>query len=81
MSKKTQLEEGIKEIIKAISQSPEVLDEMTFNDLGIDSLGIIRMFVEIEERWGISFEDEAIEINMYSTIKEFLKLFSKEKVS
>lgn len=76
-----QIEEGIKGIIKDISQSPEVSNDMTFNSLGIDSLGIIRMFVEIEEKWGISFEDENIEINMYSTIEEFLGLFSEEKTS
>lgn len=42
-------------------QSESVTPEMTFDDLGADSLDIVEFVMEIEDQFEIQFEDERIE--------------------
>ncbi|AXY25412.1 acyl carrier protein [Suicoccus acidiformans] len=42
-------------------QESVVTPEMTFDDLGADSLDVVELVMEIEDKYNIQFDDEKIE--------------------
>ncbi|MGO4936588.1 acyl carrier protein [Fundicoccus sp. Sow4_H7] len=42
-------------------QEEKVTEKMTFDDLGVDSLDVVELVMELENRFGVQFEDEKIE--------------------
>lgn len=42
-------------------QAESVTPTMTFNDLGADSLDIVELVMELENRFEVTFDDEKIE--------------------
>ncbi|UUX34093.1 acyl carrier protein [Fundicoccus culcitae] len=42
-------------------QADKITEEMTFDDLGADSLDVVELVMELEDRFGVQFEDEKIE--------------------
>lgn len=42
-------------------QEEKVTEKMTFDDLGVDSLDVVELVMELEDRFGVQFEDEKIE--------------------
>ncbi|MCW6652611.1 acyl carrier protein [Aerococcaceae bacterium NML191292] len=41
--------------------SEKVTEQMTFEDLGADSLDVVELVMELEDRFNVQFEDEKIE--------------------
>ena len=39
----------------------DVTPQMTFDDLGADSLDVVEVVMEVEDQFGIEFEDDRIE--------------------
>lgn len=42
-------------------QEDRVTSDMTFNDLGADSLDVVELVMELENRFEVTFEDDKIE--------------------
>lgn len=42
-------------------QEDKVTEEMTFEDLGADSLDVVELVMELEDHFNIQFDDERIE--------------------
>lgn len=42
-------------------QEEKVTEEMTFEDLGADSLDVVELVMELEDHFNIQFDDEKIE--------------------
>lgn len=53
----------------------EITDESTLNDLGLDSLGVAVLGDIIENKYGLSLDDERIaRVQTFSDLKEFIAL-------
>lgn len=73
--------EEIVEIIKgdvAVLESVEVSDfDTSLDDLGVDSLDLSSMFLDLEETFDIEFSDE--EIDELSTINKIIDFINSKK--
>lgn len=58
------------DIIQKYSKCRGVELNMQVSDLGIDSMSYIAMLVELEEQYGIEFEDEMLVIDNLRTVKD-----------
>ena len=69
---KEQLKEVIKECVSIIYEEKEIQDDTDLiNDLGFDSISLMKMVLEIESRFKISFEIDL----KYEEISTFLNLY------
>lgn len=51
----------LEEIFLKISKNKNITPETSLKDLGIDSLDLVEIVMQIEDELGITFEDEEIE--------------------
>ena len=72
------VEETIKEIAAKILHKPDInfSEELTFKDLGADSLDIVQMLVAIEDKYDIEMVDEDMQ-NIKNT-REFVKYIERK---
>lgn len=63
MSEETSTFTTVKEMIvdRFGVKEDRVTEEMTFDDLGADSLDVVELVMEIEDRFNIQFDDDRIE--------------------
>ena len=62
MAKEATFERVKQMIVERFGISPDkVTPEMTFADLGADSLDVVEFVMESEDAFGVQFEDERIE--------------------
>lgn len=63
MSEETSTFATVKEMIvdRFGVKEDRVTEEMTFDDLGADSLDVVELVMEIEDRFNIQFDDDRIE--------------------
>ncbi len=54
-------------------------EESRFEQLSLDSLSYVAFLVQLEEEFGIEFEDEALDLREAGTVGELLRLV-EEKV-
>ncbi|MFC5469144.1 acyl carrier protein [Cohnella suwonensis] len=70
--------------IAEITESPELEQEANVHalirDMGMDSLRIVQLIVHIEQYFEISFEDEELVIDFFSTIDHFASSIAKKRV-
>lgn len=67
-------------IIKRSSMADEVLSNMKIKeDLGIDSLRIVELIVEIEETLDIEFEESDLDPSRLITVEDLISLVEKYK--
>lgn len=65
--------ENIKEIVAGYMgiQVSEVLEEKSFTDMGMDSLTLLKIIIDIENKFEVHFEnDEIVEIRTITDIFE-----------
>jgi acyl carrier protein len=56
-------------------EADEVTDESTLADLGLDSIGVLTIGDILENKYGISFDDERIAgVRTYADFKNFILL-------
>lgn len=69
----------IEEIKKLFAEkvNVEAIDEnMTLKELGLDSLDVVEMCLELEERYGVTFESE--ELSGIKTVGDLFSSLSKK---
>lgn len=73
----------LKEKIAEITENPELEQgadvHALIRDMGMDSLRIVQLIVHIEQRFQISFEDEELVIDFFSTIDQFASSIAKKR--
>ena len=72
------VEETIKEIAAKILHKSDInfSDNVTFKDLGADSLDVVQMLVAIEDKYDIELVDE--EMQAITNTKEFLNYIERK---
>lgn len=66
----SKVEIEIIEIIKQVKQdeSLQIDSSLSFNDLDIDSIEFVSIIVEVEEKFGIEFSDDMLQLDNMGTI-------------
>lgn len=67
----------IKERLESKLKGKELTADMTFKDLGIDSLDLVDLVFELEEEIGVQFEDD--ELLKLKTVQDLLDLIQIKK--
>ena len=49
------------------------------NDLGFDSISFIKLVIEMENRFGIEFDDKMLDYTRYNTVAELIELVENKK--
>lgn len=57
-----------------------MLDKITFNDLGVNSLNFIKIIVEIEDEFEMEFDDDQINYDLLNNINDLVSLI-EEKIN
>jgi len=69
--------EFLKDLLKELVKDPEVIKpEATLKDLGIDSLDLVDVMLQAEEKLDIRFEDE--ELLGLKTVNDAVELLNKK---
>jgi len=77
MSIESDIERDIVEYLRAHCgvEADEITDRSTFEDLGLDSLGLFAIADIIETKYGVSLDDERIVgVRTFSDFKNFISL-------
>ncbi|MGG4551393.1 acyl carrier protein [Paenibacillus humicus] len=76
--------EKIKKIIIENSESglsaEDINEETTITDIGLDSIGFIKVIVQIEEEFNISVDDNYLTMNSVPTVRSFIDIVCNNKV-
>lgn len=70
----------LKEFIKIVSKfvkDKEVTEETELKNLGIDSLDLVEIIMDVEEQYNITFEDE--ELKSFVTVGDVVKAIKNRK--
>ncbi|SJZ83996.1 acyl carrier protein [Anaerorhabdus furcosa] len=60
---------------QSINKKCEVMEETTFEELGLDSFGVVDFALGLEEKFGITFFDE--ELHDINTIKDMVDVLNR----
>ena len=55
------------------------LNEITFNEMGVNSLNFIKIIVELEEAFDIEFDDEQINYGLLNNIHDLIVLIEEKR--
>jgi len=58
----------------------EILGTMKFRDLGIDSIQLVKIIVEIETELGCEFEDDKLSCQAYPNVGGFFEEVSRKLI-
>jgi acyl carrier protein len=77
------IEEKLLEILKNNSKVENLeardLNEITFNEMGVNSLNFIKIIVELEEAFDIEFDDEQINYGLLNNIHDLIVLIEEKR--
>ena len=69
--------ELVKEILKPKVEPDKITLSATMKDIGIDSLDLVEVVLEVEEKLGVSFEDD--ELLSLKTIQNVVDLIDQKR--
>lgn len=76
------IEEKVVEILKDNCNVKDIevekLSEISFNDLGINSLNFIKIIVELEDAFDIEFDDEQINYGLLNNLRDLIDLIQEK---
>ncbi|TCJ15217.1 acyl carrier protein [Parasulfuritortus cantonensis] len=72
------IEEEVASVLATICHRDRVslLDELV-RDLGVDSLSFVQLVVALEQRTGVSFDDEDLMLSMYPTVADLARYLAR----
>jgi len=76
------MENKIEEIRKAMSDrypNKKIEDSMTLKELGLDSLDVVEMCLDLEDKYGIQFETD--ELSSFKTVGDLFASIEKKLAS
>ena len=69
-------EKEVIEVISKVAKGKEVTADSNIKDLGLDSLDVVDMLMDIEDKYNIEFENE--EMTSFVTIRDVIASFEKK---
>lgn len=51
----------------------ETYDNLEWDATGVDSFLFIKLIAEVEEKFGLKFEDEDLDLKLYRSMDDFIK--------
>jgi acyl carrier protein len=69
-------EKEVIEVISKVAKGKEVTADSNIKDLGLDSLDVVDMLMDIEDKYNIEFENE--EMTSFVTIKDVIASVEKK---
>ena len=69
--------EEFKKIISKRVDNQEIDENSNLRSLGIDSLDLVEIVLEVEDMYDVSFENE--ELNSFKTVKDVIDAIEKRK--
>jgi acyl carrier protein len=69
-------EKEVIEVISKVAKGKEVTVDSNIKDLGLDSLDVVDMLMDIEDKYNIEFENE--EMTSFVTIKDVIASVEKK---
>ena len=69
-------EKEVIEVISKVAKGKEVTVDSNIKDLGLDSLGVVDMLMDIEDKYNIEFENE--EMTSFVTIRDVIASVEKK---
>lgn len=69
-------EKEVIEVISKVAKGKEVTVDSNIKDLGLDSLDVVDMLMDIEDKYNIEFENE--EMTSFVTIKDVITSVEKK---
>ena len=73
------LKNKILEAVKKVARTEKVtLDSKFIDELGIDSLGFIRLVIELETKHGLSFEDNELDMTKFHDARSIYEHFATQ---
>jgi acyl carrier protein len=80
------MEHKIKEILAEILKSPELADTLSddahiLNDVGLDSVQILRLILTVEEVFGCELDLDKVDVSSLSSISAFCQFVSTQKTT
>lgn len=66
----------IKSKLAKAAHKDEVTDEMNIKDLGLDSLDIVELLLQLEEDYGVHFDD--MDMSAIVTVKDLLNVIESQ---
>jgi acyl carrier protein len=69
-----QVTEEIQELIAELVDGTEVSPTDDLKELGVDSVLMINLIVQLEQKYGICFDDEELDHSYFSTISTLAEL-------
>lgn len=73
-----QITEEIQELIAGLVEGTEVSPTDDLKELGVDSVLMINLIVQLEQTYGICFDDEELDHSYFSTISTLAELVSRK---
>lgn len=70
------IQEQVLEGLKKVVNGKEVTLESNLKELGLDSLDVVDMLMDLEEKFGIEFENE--EMMAFQVVKDIVKVIEKK---
>lgn len=68
----------IVEVEKNIDKSKVINDVNLINDLGFDSISFVKLVCLVEEKFGITIEDEELDFDILASFDHVVKLVEKK---
>jgi len=76
MSTQTQMKEDLRALIAEIAEKDEIQDDVSFKDLGIDSMMGVEIVAAIEKKYQVKIEDA--ELAQVTTLNASMALVQKK---
>jgi len=78
--------QGLKELIIEITQhkiSPADISDTAnlFNDCGIDSTSVVDLVVGVEERFGVTIEDDELDVTLFESLSTLASFVDAKQAS
>lgn len=70
------IQEQVLEGLKKVVNGKEVTLESNLKELGLDSLDVVDMLMDLEEKFGIEFENE--EMMAFQVVNDIVKVIEKK---
>ena len=75
------IQKKLREIIKEIISSPELVDNIgpydELTSIGINSISFVKIMVAIEQEYGIEVDDDDLDINKFKNLDGLVNYISK----
>ncbi|MDX2525276.1 phosphopantetheine-binding protein [Streptomyces europaeiscabiei] len=64
----TEFEKIVREQLLLLSPSDPIPLDRSLFELGLDSVGAVTLLAELEDTFGIEFDDELLDVELFSTV-------------